>query len=251
MNYFVVSFIFFSWAASGADIKSIKIDDNLYPLIELIESFDGEINLDQSIACNDNFKELEVSACTPSQTETFLKDYEVAHFYINRLLAEIDEQAVKLISENGDSKTVQKLESISQTALCVEGKLSKLTVTCRKNKICEEATAYVNHTFKTFQNFFDTVSLCNNYFEANSDKHRPAIIIHEVSHLCGMTDHVYFSWSSYHNKVPSKKIKTLTRRHPKTRRKLKRKIYIDLSTTNADHFEYWSKNGFCIPSVNC
>ena len=102
-------------------------------------------------------------------------------------------------------------------------------------EFCKNVNAYaVAPWFGIGRGFYNTVNVCPNFFAAYQE-YRAAVLIHEVSHLCGTKDHEYFSHPSGIKRTPS-------RYNPN---KLKR--WVDITHTSAEAFEFWGIKGFCLP----
>ena len=245
---FIFIFLFSSLANSKDSIVLTKEIEST-ELLKLLEGFADGVNIKKSILCNEDFENLNISSCDHKDIKGLLEDYETSRVFINRLIDQVNEYNAPRNNKSSNSQ----LKKIKKRLNCISDKMNSLKLKCRKeNKICETAIAYVNHSFSTFRDFFDTVSICPNYLNSDHPKSfRSGVLIHEISHLCGARDHHYFNGPYSHGEVPSVKLKRVTRRHPKTRRKIVKEFNLDISANNADTYEYWSRYGFCLPMIDC
>ncbi len=151
------------------------------------------------------------------------------------------------ISKN--KKHLKTLTDIDKVAACIQKKLPYLEVDCNSPstvKVCNKHRDVNAYTTPAL--YYQKIFICPNLWLRNNLVYQAAVIIHEVSHLCGTDDIKYIDgpgnkpkpYATYFNplyalgktSLPGIKIGSA-------------------SHLNGDTYEYWMKKGFCLPGYDC
>jgi hypothetical protein len=148
---------------------------------------------------------------------------------LNSLISQVDAYEHKAL----DQRTASKMKTVKRVLSCVQAKkIDRLQVSCSQSRACGGTIAYVKRLHLEGRVIFadQKVFLCKN-FSKLSPQAQQSVILHELTHLCGTGDKAYFAHEPYEFNDPNNKTKNWQR--------------------NADHYEFWLNNGFCIPGFDC
>lgn len=175
------------------------------------------------------------------------------------------------------SKHSKDLEKIKKVFLCMKEKISEITYSCRIASgecIGGELASVPGYPMPIMKLLVKKISLCPSFFSVNKTRGVGAIV-HELSHLCGAEDYVYFvsgekdgKYSSngvpvyflgngdgpypYSRKIPLYIYKTKRiPGNPKLNSGKTKEAKLYLTHQNADHYNYWVTKGFCLPGLDC
>ena len=166
---------------------------------------------------------------------------------VKEILNKIKEYRKK--AEVRSSRTLEKaLGLIEEKLICVDDKLKEIRLKChnRRGLMCSDNAAYI----VKLPFFNKTVHLCPRLFEGpiegsvlfNSfgSKDQAGVLVHEVSHLCGVDDDEFIYNEGRHSKDFSlfKSDKSGIEN-------------VNVHTRSADYYEFWSVRGFCLPGFDC
>lgn len=171
----------------------------------------------------------------------------------------------------------QDLNKIQNVFLCMKEKMNEIIYSCRNaSRGCNgrELAFVPGYPMPIMKLLVRKISLCPNFFSVDKTKGVGALV-HELSHLCGAEDHVYFVSDGkerkylsngipvfflgngdgpypYSKKVPLYIYKTIrTPGNPKLNRVKTKRVKLSLTHQNADHYNYWVTKGFCLPGFDC
>ncbi len=169
-----------------------------------------------------------------------LRDIEVLHQSINRY------QSRKDLSRELQTK----LQNIEKIVLCISRKIPEVRYNCDSEFAKKKCKRLESSAFS------DTVpspaiTLCGPYW-AYEEKFQRAVLVHEVSHLCGTDDIDYFS---YDYKIKYKPKDYAVAVNPfyllKGHKDDKGIFILNRAHLNADSYEYWVRKSFCLPGYDC
>lgn len=145
----------------------------------------------------------------------------------------------------GNKEHMKNLANIEKVAACIQGKMTKIAVDC-SSKVLQKTCKDDVNAFTQPQIQFNRIYLCPRYFN-NGKIYQAAVVVHEVSHLCGTDDiHYLESWQkpkqygTYFNPL----YLLGNKEYPGI--KIGRASHL-----NGDAYEYWVRKGFCLPGYDC
>ncbi|WPU63398.1 M35 family metallo-endopeptidase [Peredibacter starrii] len=236
----ILSFILFA-PAFAEELFQYRPGDDVNHMVELLGG-----PIEPTVYCIDDFKRFKVSNCG-NQEKDAVNLFNTAHSMLLKLEFELYDYSVRPEVKN-DKKRASDLENISQKVSCIKDKMKNIQITCQDGgKVCaKNATAYVT-LFNPFQKK-NNLNLCPVYWLGPQD-YKSAVIIHEISHLCGTRDHEYISDPGYVVGVP-KNMKEVNKKFRLWKKSPKTKT-VNIAAVNADSYEFWVLYGFCLPGFDC
>lgn len=225
-------------------------------LEKMIEGFNGKIHTTprSSSLCSDAppVKLLECSSDKNEQLESVLS---LSRTQLARL-----QEEVKDFSKNPQVTTnrthLKNISDITKTLKCIDKEINDVKFICKNSSICSTANAYV-YSFFGFGP--STVNLCSGFWNSNNKTYKAAMILHEISHICGTEDHEYISYDGYKERAPGdEKSRTVTIKYnlgpPGKTTLFKNSVHVEktnITASNGDTYEYWAIYGFCLPGLDC
>jgi hypothetical protein len=147
--------------------------------------------------------ECTASGCAPStRCDTVQSDFERAEEYVEASVSALDASPLATLTQrairwyfhreaDAPGGDIRRRLDLIHTMLLVTDALADFI--CSTSATCDDAIAYVNTSTPVDTPDISTIKLCNSYFDKSS-RGRAETLIHEASHLIGMsvsTDDVY------------------------------------------------------------
>ncbi|WP_408096456.1 M35 family metallo-endopeptidase [Peredibacter sp. HCB2-198] len=238
---FILGFTLVTSVSAKDPVYQYEAGDETRHIVELLGG-----PIEPTVFCIDDFKRFKVENCADKEKEA-VNIFNTAHSMLLKMEFEIYDYSVRPEIKN-DQKRASDLEQISNKLACIKDKMKDIRITCHDGgKVCATgARAYV-----TLYNPFakkNLLNLCSNYW-ATPDDYKSAVIIHEISHLCGTRDYEYISDPGYVIGVP-KDTKEVNKKFHLWKKSPKTKT-VNIAATNADSYEFWAIKGFCLPGFDC
>ena len=218
-----------------------KAGDEVNQIVELLGG-----PIEPTVFCTEDFKRFKIVNCASKEKEA-VNIFNAAHSMLLKMEFEIYDYSVRPEIKN-NQKRLSDLQQISKKVACIKDKMKNTEITCQDGgKVCDiGARAYVRlyNPFKKNK----SLNLCPAYWSTPED-YKSAVIIHEISHLCGTKDHEYISDPGYVIGVP-KDTKEVNKKFRLWMKSPKTKV-LNIAASNADSYEFWAIKGFCLPGFDC
>ncbi len=199
--------------------------------------------------CNQSMDASRITDCGPQRSKLLqdqLRAGEMLKKINSRIGAYLQNPTVK-----STPRLFQMASKINGILQCMDSHLaSSLYLDCKKDCIerpNKTVYAYMEHYFSINR---ETISICKPYLMV-PDINRSAMLLHEVSHLCGTDDEDFlFSEKFKALQKPSVGVKSQTNYSIFGFDILRLKQMLT-GYNNADNYAYWSIYGFCLPGFDC
>lgn len=184
----------------------------------------------KSAYCNDEGSEytkntrVKFEGCTPDQRNKLIQMIDNAKVSVPNVMAQMSQTMKNPIFPQGPR---DQLSKAYKTMSNIKLKLEQLnmTISCQSamNRCSQGPNAH------TLWGGSAKIKMCENYFRSSTtDKYREGVLVHELSHNFGTLDAEDFS--SVKPPFNGKNVKW---------------------HNNAETYEYWIKEKFCLPEINC
>lgn len=257
LTIFLLSLYSFSGLKAQDDVYVHRQGDEIEQILGVL----GKGGIEPSVFCGEEFEKFRVINCGTNKDKS-IRLFESAHKMLLRMEGEINDYYNRPEIKSSRQK-LKDLKAISKKVSCIKEKMNDTEMTCvpAQDSAClKNAYAYVigyiiPNPFKKNKN----LNFCPIYWQVQHQEYQTAVIIHEISHLCGTDDIEYFSGDGYTTGVPrhTQEIELKPRTRPNGELidmfpKRKPEIYLkNISAKNADSFEFWGIYGFCLPGHDC
>lgn len=203
-------------------------------------------------SCKEGVQDVRIRNCSPKKSKILLDDYLQAMMQFNRLRSEVATYAQKASIKNHKLRRDQ-VAKIRQVLICMNRLNDNLILNC-----AETATTCtpITSAFVTKYWIIESqkkINFCGHYYSWQQSSQRSAIILHELSHLCGTDDLKRINPRKTIIKAPSA-------RHYNWSESMIKNSWMsnlfdvkgmDPSAKNADNFRFWGLYGFCLPGYDC
>lgn len=174
------------------------------------------------------YPEEKLFGCTWEQQLRYYQELKRTSSRIEVLIDQINNYDTTNLSKS-DQK---KVRNVGKNLSCIQRKfLDEMEIHCES---CHHANAYVTQIripiLGTIHNPA-RIHVCTPLMKNYQTVAVGGILLHELSHKCGTDDLEYFITPYDFNYVNASSLKNWDK--------------------NADHFEYWYHNSFCIPGLDC
>lgn len=187
--------------------------------------------------CEESVEDVSISQCG-KDTSKVLGDYVSSVLQLNQLRNQVRIYGNRSDIRNNPGRR-SRVAAVAQKLQCMRKEFDEYKISCACNA-APKVLAYVYHDRNK------EIFLCKPYFSRKKRQYRSAVLLHEVSHKCGTRDWKYLNTLSgefINSPIESHKLKVAG--------KWRTSNVKEITAKNADNFEYWAVQGFCLPDYDC
>lgn len=243
MRFYLALALLFSGMANGKPLDDVT----KARLVHVLNNVNKK-PLAPTVDCLENMGDIVTASCG-RKSSSIEEDVAEASYMLNQMLSQ-----TARYEKNPQIRNTQRhkeaLKRIRDNLICMRNTMARTqNIYCVNS--CKET--YIAYNIPVLNPFMYNVTLCPRYF--TRDKHdRAAIMIHEISHICGTDDYKYIFDAKG---VPTDSLRSGDFYQSKFQLNLFGYQILNVkkanyhSTENADNYRYWAKYGFCLPGYDC
>lgn len=216
-------------------VQAGRTDYSSAEILQLLKVAEGKIDPLVQKMCEENLKDISIDHCGKKSSEV-LGDYVTSVLQLNHLRNQVRIYGMRdNIRSNLQRK--KRVDAVAARLQCIRKDFDNYKISCE----CGEFSGYGPTLAYVIRAKKKVIQLCPAYFKEMKRKDRSAVLLHEVSHMCGTEDWIYLGLGR--TTVPIDSDRIIKAGTLKTVR--------NLTAHNADNFRYWAVKGFCLPDYDC